>query len=95
MTSTVSIVGSTGSIGTQAIDVVLANPEKFQVIALGAHSSVDKLVEQARIVEPKIVAIGDASLAQQLQSQLPGMEVRAGAQAMESVSVEADVVGSG
>jgi 1-deoxy-D-xylulose-5-phosphate reductoisomerase len=46
--ATVSLVGSTGSIGTQAIDVVRASGGRFEVVALAAQSSVDLLAEQAR-----------------------------------------------
>ena len=45
---TVSIVGSTGSIGTQTLDVVGEDPDRFRVVALGAQRSVDALVDQAR-----------------------------------------------
>jgi hypothetical protein len=53
--TTVAVAGSTGSIGTQTIDVVRAEPDRFEVVALGAWSSVDQLVTQARdlqLVEP-------------------------------------------
>ncbi len=58
---TVCIAGSTGSIGTQALDVVRAAGGRFEVVALGARSSVKLLAEQAREVRPKRVAIADAS----------------------------------
>src|ERR1700691_5759483 len=57
---TVSVVGSTGSIGTQALDVVSAEPDRFQVVALGAWRSVELLAAQARHFRPQVVAIGDA-----------------------------------
>src|SRR5580692_6996217 len=63
---TVSIVGSTGSIGTQAIDVIEAEPDRFRVVALGAWRSVDLLATQARRLRPEVVAIGDAALASTL-----------------------------
>ena len=69
--TTVSLVGSTGSIGTQAVDVVLADPDRFEVVALGAHRSVDLLAEQARRLHPKQVAIGDESLAPALHDAVP------------------------
>ena len=49
MSTGVSIVGSTGSIGTQTIDVVRADPERFRVVALAAGRSVDALAEQASL----------------------------------------------
>ena len=47
-TTSVSLIGSTGSIGTQAIDVVDACPDRFSVVAIGAQRSVDLLADQAR-----------------------------------------------
>ena len=57
--TTVAVAGSTGSIGTQTIDVVRAEPERFEVVALGAWSSVDALVAQADDLRPKLVVVGD------------------------------------
>jgi 1-deoxy-D-xylulose-5-phosphate reductoisomerase len=92
MTS-VSIAGSTGSIGVQTLDVIAANPERFSVYAIGANRSVDSLVAQAHAAKPKVVAIGDESKAIELQERLPvGIEIRAGADALASIASEADVV---
>ena len=80
MTATaVSLIGSTGSIGTQAVDVVTANPDRFRVVALGAQRSVDVLAAQATLLRPEVVAIGDVTLAAELSSRVPnGVEVLAG-----------------
>src|SRR6266550_497476 len=51
-----AILGATGSIGTQALDVVRAEPDAYEVIALGASSSVDVLAAQAHEFRPKVVA---------------------------------------
>jgi 1-deoxy-D-xylulose-5-phosphate reductoisomerase len=94
--STVAIVGSTGSIGTQALDVVAAEGERYEVVAIGAHSSVDLLVEQAHAVRPKVVAIADATRAADLEARVPaGTEVRAGDEALASLATLADVVVNG
>lgn len=53
----IAILGSTGSIGTQAIDVALRHSDRFEVCALVAHSSSEKLFEQVRLVHPKIAAL--------------------------------------
>ncbi len=53
----IAILGSTGSIGTQAIDVAMRHSERFEVTALVAHSSSEKLFEQVRLVHPKIAAL--------------------------------------
>ncbi len=93
---TVSLVGSTGSIGTQAIEVVRAEPDRYRVIALGAHRSIDVLAVQARELRPDVVAIGDESLARRLAELVPaGVEVRAGVEALADIATEADVVVNG
>jgi len=94
--TTVSIVGSTGSIGTQTLDVIRAEPERYQVVALGAATSVDDLVAQAHEFRPARVAVADASLAAGLGSRLPpGTDVEAGPEAMAAIAGDADVVVNG
>ena len=65
-----AILGSTGSIGTQTLDVVREHPERFEVYAICAHRSVDKLVEQARDFRPEVVCIADESLYDELKQKL-------------------------
>ncbi len=89
----VSIAGSTGSIGTQALEVVGAEPERFRVSAIGASGSrPDLLVAQARSVRAGVVAVADASVADDVAGQLPGVEVRSGPDALASLAEEAEVV---
>jgi 1-deoxy-D-xylulose-5-phosphate reductoisomerase len=89
----VAIAGSTGSIGKQAIEVIQANPDRFELLAIGANSSVDTLVQQATELHPQVVAIADASLVHELQSRVPeGVEVRGGADALASLTLEAEIV---
>lgn len=59
MLKRIAIFGSTGSIGTQALEVVAANPDKFSVSTLTAHTNDDKLIEQAIQFKPLVVVIGD------------------------------------
>jgi 1-deoxy-D-xylulose-5-phosphate reductoisomerase len=95
MTS-VALLGSTGSIGTQTIDVVRAEPDRYSIVALGAGSSVDQLAEQARQVAPQVVAIADESAAQRLKSLVPaGTEVLAGKEALADAASMADVAVNG
>jgi 1-deoxy-D-xylulose-5-phosphate reductoisomerase len=92
MTS-VSIVGSTGSIGTQALEVVAAEPDRFHVSALGAHRSVELLGAQARAVRPEVVAIGDADLAAELKELVPaGTEVLSGSDGLAEIATRGDTV---
>jgi 1-deoxy-D-xylulose-5-phosphate reductoisomerase len=94
--TTVSLVGATGSIGTQAVDVVLTDPERFDVVALGANRSVALLAEQAHRLHPQVVAIGDVSLAPALKDAAPaGTEVIAGPDALAHIAAMADVCVNG
>ncbi|HVL91962.1 MAG TPA: 1-deoxy-D-xylulose-5-phosphate reductoisomerase [Acidimicrobiales bacterium] len=93
---TVALVGSTGSIGRQAVEVVRAEAGRYEVVALGAHRSVDVLVEQAAELRPAVVAVADEQAAAGLAGRLPrGTELRAGAGALASIATEADVVVNG
>lgn len=90
--TTISLVGSTGSIGAQAIEVVLAEPDRFEVVALGANSSVRRLADQAHTLHPAQVAIGDAALAAELAELVPpGTEVLAGPEALSYIATQAEV----
>jgi 1-deoxy-D-xylulose-5-phosphate reductoisomerase len=92
----VAVAGSTGSIGTQTLEVVAAEPERFEVTALGAGGgNVDVLVEQARRVRPKVLAVADDAVAREVATALPDVEVRGGPDAMASLAEDADVVVNG
>jgi 1-deoxy-D-xylulose-5-phosphate reductoisomerase len=94
--ATVSLVGSTGSIGTQAVEVVQASGGRFEVVALAAQSSIDLLAEQVRALRPQLVAIGDAALAPKLAELVPaGTEVLAGPEGLVAVARAAEVVVNG
>jgi len=92
----VSVVGSTGSIGTQTLDVVREEPDRYRVVALGAQRSVDVLVAQVLEFRPRTVAIGDASLAAEVAARLPaGTELVAGVDGLAAIATDADVVVNG
>lgn len=79
----VVIAGSTGSIGVQGLEVVRDNPERFEVVGLGANSSVAELAKQVVDFGVNRVAITDASRASELQSLVPSdVELFAGPDAM-------------
>ena len=91
-----AILGATGSIGTQALDVVRAERDSYEVVALGASSSVELLAAQAQEFRPKVVAIADDTRARELEAKVPlGTEVVSGPTAMADVSTMADVVLNG
>ena len=74
----ISILGSTGSIGTQALEVVRANPALYKVDALTAQHNAELLIAQALEFKPELVVIGNESLYQQVKSALPNTQVIAG-----------------
>ncbi|TGD78947.1 1-deoxy-D-xylulose-5-phosphate reductoisomerase [Hymenobacter wooponensis] len=93
----VTLLGSTGSIGTQALDVIRSQPGKFTVTALSAHSNADLLIQQAQEFRPAAVVIGDESKYETVKAALasqPETEVLAGAAALADVAGrdDADVV---
>ena len=85
----ISILGSTGSIGTQTLDVVRKNPDKFEVVAISANSSVDLLLEQIKEFKPKYVAVYNEESAKRLESLIPNdinIEVLSGMTGLEKIS---------
>lgn len=89
----VAILGSTGSIGTQTLEVVDLNPDQFRVVALGAHRSVELLLEQAHKYRPAMVVVGDPEVYDAVRSRLPNeIRVLAGTDGLAEAAVTADVV---
>ena len=73
---TIAILGSTGSIGTQTLDVIDRHSELFEVYALTTHSNIDLLVEQAKRYRPEVVAIADERHYKTLREALDGLPVK-------------------
>ncbi|PAB61233.1 1-deoxy-D-xylulose-5-phosphate reductoisomerase [Anaeromicrobium sediminis] len=71
----ISILGSTGSIGTQALDVVRSNKEKFKVVGLTAGKNIELLEKQIREFNPEIVAVMDEEKAIELKRKISHMDV--------------------
>jgi 1-deoxy-D-xylulose-5-phosphate reductoisomerase len=88
-----AILGSTGSIGSQALDVVRTNSDLFEIHALTANNNISLLVEQAREFLPDAVVIGNESLYPTLKDALASLPVKvyAGAEAIAQV-VESEYV---
>jgi 1-deoxy-D-xylulose-5-phosphate reductoisomerase len=84
----IAIFGSTGSIGRQALEVVKANPDRFEVVALTANNSLDLLIEQANEFEPDIVVIGNEKHYLQLKSALADLQIKvfAGSEAIAQIA---------
>ncbi|MBI2238683.1 MAG: 1-deoxy-D-xylulose-5-phosphate reductoisomerase [Actinobacteria bacterium] len=93
----VIILGSTGSVGTQALDVVRRNPERFRVVGLSAGTNHELLVGQVREFLPPYVAMADGDAANDLRERLvgiKGVEILTGPEAAETLAreTEADMV---
>ncbi len=92
----VSVVGSTGSIGTQSLEVIAANPDRFRVVALGARRSIDALADQARRFHPDVVAVEDETSARKLRETIPDdIDVLAGPDGLVAISQLGDTVLNG
>ena len=89
-------MGSSGSIGTQTLDIIADSPDRFDVVALGAGSNVDVLAEQAAKFSPKVVVIADETRIDDARDAVgPGVQVLAGWDGLTEASAEADVVING
>ncbi|SHJ44220.1 1-deoxy-D-xylulose-5-phosphate reductoisomerase [Tepidibacter formicigenes] len=67
----IAILGSTGSIGTQALEVARNNKDKFNIVALAANTNIYKLLEQIKEFKPKVIAVYDENKAKELKEILP------------------------
>ncbi|MCU1400735.1 MAG: dxr, partial [Acidimicrobiales bacterium] len=85
----VAIAGSTGSIGTQTLDVIRAEAGRNEVVGLGVGSSVDVLIAQALEFRPKVVAVADPAKRAAVAEALPFAEVVGD---LADLAADADVV---
>ncbi|MFI5133995.1 MAG: 1-deoxy-D-xylulose-5-phosphate reductoisomerase [Chitinophagales bacterium] len=84
----IAIFGSTGSIGTQVLDVIAANPDKFSAEVLTAHSNDELLIQQALKFTPNVVVIGDEKKYPNVKDALSSTDVKVftGEKALEEVA---------
>ncbi len=96
MKKRIALLGSTGSIGTQTLEVVAAHPDAFSISVLTAQRNADLLIEQAAQFRPSVVVVGEKKLRPKVDSALSslGIKVYSGEEALASVvaSDEVDVV---
>jgi 1-deoxy-D-xylulose-5-phosphate reductoisomerase len=92
-----AILGSTGSIGRSALDLVDLYPERFQVVALAAQKSVELLHQQCLKYQPEMIALHDPEAARDLKQRLPNMQVLSGVEGVIEVAThpQVDVVLAG
>ena len=88
-----TVLGATGTIGVNTLDVVARHPEKFRVVALTGQNQIDKLAEQCRRFRPRYAVVLDADKASALEKRLSatGTEVLVGMAALEHVSALPEV----
>ncbi|HRW98506.1 MAG TPA: 1-deoxy-D-xylulose-5-phosphate reductoisomerase [Cyclobacteriaceae bacterium] len=87
MKKSIAILGSTGSIGTQALEVIASHPDHFEVEVLSAQNNADLLIEQARKFKPNVVVIVNESHYQKVHDALDPLQIKvyAGENALASV----------
>jgi 1-deoxy-D-xylulose-5-phosphate reductoisomerase len=92
----IAILGSTGSIGRQTLDVVQGFPERFRIVALAAGTNLDELLAQISLHRPQLVSVADAGCAEQLRRRLrdsaaaPLPEIHWGSEGLLSVATHPD-----
>ncbi len=93
MPERIAVLGSTGSIGTQALDIISKYPEKFIVEVLVAGNNIDLLIQQAHRFQPDSVVIANKEYYHQLKDGLFGTDIKvyAGNEAVEQVAVSSTV----
>ncbi len=74
----ISVLGSTGSIGTQCLQIVESAPEKFQVISLAAGKNIAKIREQIKRFHPLVVSVANEEDAKTLRQEFPGVQIGSG-----------------
>jgi 1-deoxy-D-xylulose-5-phosphate reductoisomerase len=93
MTRSLAILGATGSVGTQALDVVARHPDEFDLDTLSAWRNLDDLAALARAHHPRRVVVPDADAARSISEGLPaGTAVLVGTEGLEEAASNADVV---
>ncbi|MDH3704492.1 MAG: 1-deoxy-D-xylulose-5-phosphate reductoisomerase [Acidimicrobiia bacterium] len=94
--TTLAVMGSTGSIGTQTLDIVRADPDTYDVVALSAARSIEAVAAQAIEFAPEVVVLVDGTRALDLASLLPaGTELLVGEEGLAAASVHAECVING
>ena len=90
-TKNISVLGATGSIGVNALNVVRSYPDLYRIKYLSAHSQADLLIEQAQEFLPHAVSIGDSDQYDKVKNALPGVEVLQGRTGLLELAARDDV----
>ena len=91
----ITVLGATGSIGVSTLDVVARHPDRFRVVALTAHSQVERLLEQCQVHRPRYAVVVEPVAAERFQRRADAMgldvEVLAGPEGLETVAALPEV----
>jgi 1-deoxy-D-xylulose-5-phosphate reductoisomerase len=91
MPKRIAILGSTGSIGVNTLNVARHLPEEIKVEALAGHSNIDLLEKQAHEFRPSLIAVFDEAKAKELRKRLPSYEVLSGVDGLKAVASHSEV----
>ena len=86
----IAVLGSTGSIGTQTLDVIKQNPDKFTVTALSCGHNIKVFEEQVREFSPKAACVSDEKDAAELSKKFPQTEFLCGRQGLKELAADSD-----
>lgn len=85
MKKKITILGSTGSIGENALKIIQANTDKFEIVALSGHSNYKRLAEQIEMFQPKYVSIGTEEGYKELSGSFPNTKVLLGEEGLKEL----------
>ncbi len=85
----ITILGSTGSVGCSTLDLVARSPDRFRVVALTANRNLDRLVEQAERFRPAFIALADPEMASALKERIAAVDPAIGSAAGPQAVIEA------
>ena len=86
----ISLLGATGSIGIQTIDIITENPEHFQLVALATGRNMEKTREIIKLVQPELVSVQEAEDAKMLQREFPAITFTYGSEGLIEVATHPD-----
>jgi 1-deoxy-D-xylulose-5-phosphate reductoisomerase len=94
MRKKISLLGATGSIGVQTIDIIKSNPEKFELVSFSAGMNIDKVREYATLFQPKTISVIQREDAERLKTEFPSIEFVHGKEGLIEVAARtgADVL---
>ena len=82
----IAILGSTGSIGTQALDIIAHNPDRYRVCALSCARRTDDLRRQIREFSPEAVSVAEESDAKAIAAEFPSLDVYCGREGLKTIA---------